>query len=690
MDADNKKFHKLIDGGCQFSIPIYQRAYNWNLKQCKRMFDDILKIGKDNKGSHFMGSIAYVGSVEHASVEITQYQIIDGQQRLTTLMLLLAAMKNFLDETKRNVTSQKIDSLLFNKDSENTEEYYKLVLTDNDDEIFKSILKNGEIKYSSNIATNFKFFKQQFLNNIEILDEVWNGIHNLNIVSIVIDKNGGDKPQEIFEGLNSTGLDLSITDLIRNYVLMGHNTKTQKQIYKDFWRPMEELFTEKDDDFDEFIRNYLMVQKKLSISKKNTYDEFKEYIKDLDMTIEIKNIHKYSKYYAMIIYKNNEFVKLEKYIANIRDQGTNVAHSLLLKVLVDHADEKISFNDVVSILSLVDSYLVRGFVCGTLSKGANKRFPELLNKIIETDYVKSIEKTIMINRSLARKFPRDSTFREKLERMPLYTSKTLCSYILLRLEHEGNNEIVKSESLQIEHIMPQTLTEEWKHYLGNTWEETYEKFLHTIGNLTLTGHNQKISNSVFAKKKKEYEKSHLKITKSICNYDDWNRASIKERTENLIGDSIKIWKCPEEPNRTLTNELDVTSEDDYLEDDYLEDDHLEGKEIIDLWNILKEKILSSFNDIQFHMTKVYGSFDIISDDNKSIGLCGIIAQKNKIQLLYNVKIKDKILKPSLTIKDISNVGHYYTMAELKSTIFTENDIDKAIVNLRYIYDNKCK
>lgn len=685
MDADNDKFHKLIDGGCQFFIPIYQRTYNWNTKQCKRMFDDILKIGKDSKGSHFMGSITYVGSAEHASVEITPYQIIDGQQRLTSLMLLLAAMRGFLDKTKTNITSQKINSLLFNRDLKNTEEYYKLILTENDDETFKSILNNDEIKYSNNIANNFEFFRQQFLNNIEILDTVWNGIHRLDIVSILIEKEGGDKPQEIFESLNSTGLNLSITDLIRNYVLMRYDPIEQKTIYKEFWSPMEKQFGENDDDFDEFIRNYLIVQKKLLISKRNTYDEFKEYTKDLDMTTEIKNIHKYSKYYAIIIYKNNESDKLEKYIADIRDQGTNVAHSLLLKVLVDHADGKISFNDVVSILSLVDSYLVRGFVCDTLSKGANKRFPELLNKISEIDYVKSIENAIMINRSLASGFPRDSTFREKLERAQLYSNKTLCRYILFRLEHEGNNEIVSSESLQIEHIMPRTLTEEWKRYLGNTWEDTHEKYLHTIGNLTLTGHNQKISNIVFAKKKKEYEKSHLKITKSICNYEDWNRLSIEERTQNLIDDSIKIWKCPEEPNRTLTDEMDVTFEDDYPEDDYLE-----GKEITDLWNILKEKILSSFNYIQFHMTKVYGSFDIISEDNKKIGFCGIIAQKNKIQLLYHVKINDKILKPSLSIKDISNTGHYYNMAELRSTIFTENDIDKAIVNLRYLYDNKRK
>ena len=685
MDADNDKFHKLIDGGCQFFIPIYQRTYNWNTKQCKRMFDDILKIGKDSKGSHFMGSITYVGSAEHASVEITPYQIIDGQQRLTSLMLLLAAMRGFLDKTKTNITSQKINSLLFNRDLKNTEEYYKLILTENDDETFKSILNNDEIKYSNNIANNFEFFRQQFLNNIEILDTVWNGIHRLDIVSILIEKEGGDKPQEIFESLNSTGLNLSITDLIRNYVLMRYDPIEQKTIYKEFWSPMEKQFGENDDDFDEFIRNYLMVQKKLLISKKNTYDEFKEYTKDLTMDIEIKNIYKYSKYYAMIIYGNNDSDTLEKYIANIRDQGTNVAHSLLLKVLVDHADGKISFNDVVSILSLVDSYLVRGFVCDTLSKGANKRFPELLNKISEIDYVKSIENAIMINRSLAREFPRDSTFREKLERAQLYSNKTLCRYILFRLEHEGNNEIVSSESLQIEHIMPRTLTEEWKRYLGNTWEDTHEKYLHTIGNLTLTGHNQKISNIVFAKKKKEYEKSHLKITKSICNYEDWNRLSIEERTQNLIDDSIKIWKCPEEPNRTLTDEMDVTFEDDYPEDDYLE-----GKEITDLWNILKEKILSSFNYIQFHMTKVYGSFDIISEDNKKIGFCGIIAQKNKIQLLYHVKINDKILKPSLSIKDISNTGHYYNMAELRSTIFTENDIDKAIVNLRYLYDNKRK
>ncbi|WOV92387.1 MAG: DUF262 domain-containing HNH endonuclease family protein [Candidatus Nitrosoabyssus spongiisocia] len=680
MDADNKKFHELIDSGCQFSIPIYQRTYNWTHKQCKRMFDDILKIGKADKGSHFMGSVAYVGSAEHASVEITPYQIIDGQQRLTTLMLLLAAMKDFLDKTKTDITSQKIDSLLFNRNHENTEEYYKLVLTDNDDETFKSILNNDKIKYSNNITTNFEFFRQQFSNNTGILDTVWNGIHNLNIVSIVIDKNGGDKPQEIFEGLNSTGLDFSTTDLIRNYVLMRYDTKKQKKIYKEFWRPMEMLFSGNDDDFDEFIRNYLMVQKKLLISKKNTYDEFKEYTKDLIMDIEIKNIYKYSKYYAMIIYGNNDSDTLEKYIANIRDQGTNVAHSLLLKVLVDHADEKISFNDVVSILSLVDSYLVRGFVCNTLSKGANKRFPELLNKIIETDYVKSIEKTIMINRSLAREFPRDSTFREKLERVQLYSNITLCRYILFRLEHEGNNEIVDSESLQIEHIMPQTLTEEWERYLGNTWKDTHEKYLHTIGNLTLTGHNQKIGNIIFAEKKKEYEKSHLKITKSLCNYENWNRTSISERTKNLIEDSIKIWKCPEEPNRTSTNELDDTFEDDYLE----------GKEITDLWNKLKERILSSFNYIQFNMTKVYGSFTIISEDDKRIGFCGIMALKNKIYLAYHIKINDKILKPSSFVIDVSNVGRYYNMAELKFTIFTENDIDKAIINLRHLYNNKHK
>lgn len=674
MEARATKLSMILENNIQFKIPIYQRTYDWNHDHCDQLYDDIEKTGQDKtKQSHFLGAITYLTEYPMADEDISYYQVIDGQQRLTTLMLLLRALKDRLGNGTEILTEGKINQLLFNI-NEKEERYHKLVLTENDNQSFRDILKNGKTDESNNIVANFKRFESLLSKDKTNLDVIWRGIQKLTLVHIRIDAN--DNPQEIFESMNSTGLDLSDTDMIKNYMLMSKDSRWQERIYKDYWDPMEQRFGEvRSEDFDEFIRNYLMMRRGKIVPKKEMYKYFKNYMSGLDKEDEIKNISKYCKYYANLIgISPHHSEDLKEVIGYVYEQDTNVAYSLLLKILADYDEGIIDLKQACSIFLLVDSYLLRCHVCG-MTKAGNKIFPEIIPKIDKIDYVKSIEKILMLKTG-NRRFPRDVTFREKLKQLPLYMNRTMCKYMLVRLENK-DKEKIETNDIQIEHIMPQTLNSEWKKILGENWNEIHEKYVHSIGNLTLTGYNPDLGNKLFSIKQETYRKSSVGLTRELGTYLDWNEDTIKKRMELLTEETIKLWKCPQE------YEL-------YNNEGISEDEYLDGKEIIDLWNKLKEKISSICKEVTFDITQRYGVFRLpFQNNDKNVVICSIAARKSKILLFYNIKIHDNIIPSSKFVRDISNIGHHAT-GELCSTIYTQEDIDKAIDLVRIIYNKRSK
>ncbi len=683
LKTNHTQLNKILEPNVQFVVPIYQRTYDWGKKHCKQFYDDIVKVGRaEQERFHFIGATTYVGDTTMPNVDVTCYQIIDGQQRLTTLILLLRALRELLDKPTEHVTEQKINQLLFNvNESKDGTNYYKLILTEDDDRTLKDILKDGYSESSNNITANFKYFISCLREDGINPDIIWRGIRKLTMVQILIDEK--DNAQAIFESMNSTGLDLSETDMIQNYLLMSESSEWQKKIYQNYWRPMEKRFGEEQNEhFEDFIRNYLAMHRGRTVSKKEMYEYFKTHMIDRNKEEEIKKMYKYSEYYAnlidMLAHSSDRLKKVIKYIYS---QDTNTANSLLLKLLADHADKIITEEECESAFILIDSYLLRCHVCD-MAKGGNKVFPEIIPKINESNYVKSIERALM-EKSGNLKFPRDITFRENLERLPLYMNRTMCRYMLVRLEHEKSREKLDPENLTIEHIMPQTLTVEWKDALGQGWEDMHEKYLHTIGNLTLTAYNSDIGNQPFSYKRDMYQESNVILNRDLSNYSVWSEDEIKERTRSLSEQAVKLWRCP-----TGYDSEGQNSEIIY-DSEMHEDEYLEGKDIIELWNKLKEKILSSCDGLTFRMTKWYGSFHLSTAGSKSRGICSLEARRNKIILTYNTKLRDKILSPSGFVKDISNIGHL-GVGHFSSTIMSEDDIDKTIDLVKIVYDDKSR
>lgn len=678
MEARHIKLTEILEHNVQYKIPIYQRTYDWQVEHCKQLYEDIIKIGKlEEEHDHFIGAFTYVDETVMANIDVTSYQVIDGQQRLTTIMLLLKALRSLLNKSKHDskyVTNPKIDQLLFNITQEGSDKYNKLILAEEDNPSFDDILMDKELEESNNIVTNFKNFTTWLDEGDINPDVIWMGIKRLTIVQILI----GDKDdaQAIFESMNSTGLDLSETDMIQNYLLMSKDSDWQKEIYEKYWHPMEQSFKGvKKENFDEFLRNYLMMHRGKIVTKKEMYVYFKTHMSTRNIETEIQQIYEYSKHYTnLITITKHPSNKLKIVIDYVHQQETNVPNSLLLKVLSDYHNEIINEEEAESIFLLVDSYLLRCHVCD-MNKAGNKVFPEMILKIDPKQYLKSIEK-ILMSKIGNQRFPRDITIKEKLKQLPLYTNRTMCRYMLSRLEGEKNKERVSLDNLQIEHIMPRTLTKDWKDSLGHNFSEIHEKYLHTIGNLTLTAYNPDLSNAIFSIKQEQYKKSNITITRDLEKYEEWNKEQIEQRINMMTEDMIKIWYCPKEYDSDTPDDAEI------------ENEYLDGKEINSLWDTLKKKVQENCNQVIFNMTRQYGTFRIITNTKNTV-ICSFEARRSKIYCVYNTKIQQNIITKSKFVKDMSKTGHLGA-GDFRSTIMSKEDIDKAIELIKIIYENKLK
>ena len=680
--ANNTTLKDLLGRAGQFNVPLYQRAYEWEREHCVQLYNDIKEAGERDNGRHFIGAITYVEDLTNAE-EISKYQIIDGQQRLVTILMLLSALKYSLDGNETKVTKDQIEYVLFNK-AEQDEEYYKLMASEKDNSSLQEIINNGASEEINHVVKNFNLLKKKIENdakaNKHIRDIIWSGFCKLTAVSIHIERKDDDDPQAIFESMNSTGLGLSVTDLIRNYVLMNYSPSEQKEIYEKYWEPMKKLFEDgKDgDDFDEFFQYYLMLYTKSYIVKNNVYAEFKKHAHKYNMKDEIKKICEYSKYYHQLIHATHNTSTIKKRIGYIHGQDTNVANPLLLKVLADHAKSEISEKDVIDIFDLVDSYLLRCKICEN-DRALNRIFPELLASIDNNTYSKSIEKALM-DKDRSSAFPRNAVFKEKFWTFQIYTRRgNLCKYVLERLEHRNDKEGVSTDTLEIEHIMPRTVSDAWKNDLGEGWEDTHRQYKHTIGNLTLTGYNGELGNAPFKDKLKIYEDSKINLSKGITKYDTWGKENIKKRAAELADQAAKLWKCPEGYEGP---------EEDFDANVDMEINYLSRKNTQELWHTLKQIILDVDNRLKFHMTRVYGSFTILDKTNtRKIGICEMESYKNKIHVVYNCKIKDGVIAPSKFVENISDRGHYCP-GDLRSTIISKEDIPRVIANVQKILTSK--
>lgn len=567
LQAGETTLNKLLNTSRQFIVPIFQRNYSWQKSQYEQLWFDILRASKfKEKQNHFIGSIVYIDMGTPAG-RPQQLLLIDGQQRLTTISILLCAIKDYVQkfnlETKLINLAKIKNQFLYNSD-EIDEDRYKLLLNVQDKETYIKLIDNTIFtvnKPATNIIKCYEFFYERiedFIKQYGQIDEIYAGIFKLSLVSISLDKDS-DNPQMIFESMNSTGKDLSQTDLLRNYLLMDLTPEKQTRLYKTYWKSMEELFGEdiyKNDvnKFDYFIRDFLTLKSDTGYICKinNVYENFKRYYLDnnCEKFVVLKDLFTYAKYYACIDLLQEKDDELKLYWQEFKKLDSHVVYPFLLKLYDDYSCQILIKEDFKKILQVVISYLWRRAICEIPTNSLSKTFATLYQAVDKDDYVNSVIKAFVFKSSYKR-FPSDYEVREKLQTKDIYHFR-LRKYLLEALENYYHKEPIdlNTANYTIEHIMPQNIEHNlsWQQMLGENWQEVHSLYLHTLGNLTITGYNAEMSNKSFGEKvngESGFKHSHLKLSESIAQCDVWNKKAIQRRTNILTDIILKIWKYPE-------------------------------------------------------------------------------------------------------------------------------------------------
>ncbi len=585
MKANETKVDKfLASNETTFAIPVYQRNYDWTLTQCSQLLNDIIETGKsDNINAHFIGSIVYVHDDVYTASGLTELTIIDGQQRLTTITLIYITLYRLAQQLDNQMLVNRIHkTYLINEFAPETEKL-KLKPTENNKEALHYILnsQNGEeFKGYSKIIENFNFFKSSInADNYEIIQR---GLSKLIFIDIALDRQR-DNPQRIFESLNSTGLELSQADLIRNYILMGLSRTNQEKIYKNYWEVIEK--NAKDEMLNQtkvsdFIRDFLTLKNKEIPNKSNVYVTFKENFPTETVDVLEKNlseIKSLSKFYNKLVNpKNEEDKAVRQQLEFINKLEINVAFPFLMKVYEDYSNEVIEKQTFISILTLIQSFSFRRFIVGLPTNALNKIFMSLYDKVEQNNYLFSIQKSLLLRAGVQR-FPRDTETINALKEKDVYNIKSKNrTYLLERLENYQNNEPVVIEGnsdITIEHIFPQNPDPKWKLELGNEeYNFIKETYLNTIGNLTLSGNNGKLGNKYFTDKQmmnedgKEqgYKFSRLWLNRDIKDKENWNKIEIESRSKVIAERFLNIWQYPDIQieNTQENNELNIFEAED--------------------------------------------------------------------------------------------------------------------------------
>ncbi len=561
MIANEKNFLSFLRGPKQFRIPIFQRRYSWEKQHCEQLWHDVLRIGKNNKiSSHFLGSIVYIGEGIMQAAEVPELLVIDGQQRLTTLSLMISAIHRAIKKPNIDIgikPKQLSNYYLFNAD-EDDELRYKLLLTNQDKSTLIQLLENRELSpdASPRLENNFNFFETK-LQSAD-LKTVYAGIKKLVIVDIALNPDNDD-PQLIFESLNSTGLSLSQADLIRNYVLMGQKFDFQSKLYNDHWLPMEQRFGDAyAKKFDLFVRDYLTLERRQIPNIGAVYETFKDHvprkITPEKLQSKIAKIARYSNHYVSFVLEKEEDSELKRCFSDINILEVNVAYPFLLEVYDDYMQGNLSKLEIIEILQLVESYVFRRAICDIPTNSLNTTFAgRLMPNVEKNNYLESLKRAFLNLSEMSDRYryPSDSEFKQEFQVKGVYNNPKRCQYLLRKLENHNNKQpIHRIEDYTVEHVMPQNndLSEEWQKELGENWQEIQEQYLHTIGNLTLTGYNSELSDRPFSEKKElspgGFRDGGLRLNVSLLNACRWNEDAIKNRANELAEKALKIWIYP--------------------------------------------------------------------------------------------------------------------------------------------------
>jgi uncharacterized protein with ParB-like and HNH nuclease domain/predicted transport protein len=673
MKAIEANLLKFLKKSSQFVIPIYQRNYSWTASQCRQLWVDLMRVGRDEKlTAHFIGSIVYV---ERGLGNVMQQEallVIDGQQRLTTSTLLITALaKHFetqgLDELLETFSNKKLRNYYLLNPDEEGERHFKLILSETDKDTLLSILQNTPMpaEASSRISENYVLFQELIAANQNELEAICQGLAKLVIVDVSLDR-AQDNPQLIFESMNSTGLELSQADLIRNYILMGLEPKLQTELYKTYWRPMERAFGQAAYvvHFDAFMRHYLTAKTGDIPNMRDVYVTFKCFAREFkgDTRDLVADIYAYASYYCAMALGIETNAALKQAFHDLRELKVDVAYPFLLDVYHDYKQELLTCEEVLQIIRLVESYVFRRAICEIPTNSQNKTFAGMGRTLKKDRYWESVQAAFLMLPSY-RRFPTDEEFQSKVKVRDLYNFRSR-SYWLRRLENYGRKERVVVEDYTIEHILPQNakLSEAWQAELGGDWKRIHQTWLHTLGNLTLTGYNSEYSDFPFAYKRDQVEGkdgkkigfkfSPLNLNEGLGEVGKWDENSIQERADRLAKQAVSVWAAP-------ALKFDVLSQYDPLwqglvaSTKYSIDDHphLVSGAMRPLFEVLRKSILALDPCASEEVLKLYVAY------KAETNFVDVVPQAKRLKLSLNMPFHE-IDDPRGLCMDVTSRGRW--------------------------------
>ena len=683
MDARKGNIFEILNGNKQFLIPVYQRYYSWDIEQCRRLWNDIVDMQKRNKVGHFVGSIVNIAE-QAMPTGVQKYMIIDGQQRMTTLTLLLLALRDYAIQHPEDTTinSRRIDNMLLKNEYEVGDERYKLLLTETDRDILIRLVESKPIPdgTKSRLIDNYKFFSGKIADRDLQPAEIYESIGKLQIVNITLDRTMDDA-QAIFESLNSTGKELSESDLIRNYVLMGLEPSEQTYVYEHLWRPMEQLFLYETQDsvMDSFFRHYLTMKLTRIPKQGRVYEEFKLYHLNCEFgTIRelCQDLLNYAKFYTDIVFKRSNNADLKRLYEDIVDLRMEVSYPFLLKVHNDCAKGTITEDNLKEILRLCISYVLRRSICDIPTNSMNKTFATLRNSIRPDDYMNSI-KAFFVLQDTYKEFPDNEKFMAAFMSRDIYTMRAR-NYILSRLENFGNKAPIIIENYTIEHIMPQntSLSPEWQHDLGVNWKEIQKAYIHTIGNLTLTAYNSEMSDRPFMDKMNMpggFKESALRLNAYLVKLTEWNEDHIKERAQQLAAKAVQIWPYPSLKNTELAP---YTAEEKSAPKYTLETYDINAFTKI-LFETLDRRIMNLSPAVKREYKKLYIAYKL--DTN----FVDIVVQKQRLRISVNMKFSE-VYDPNGICRDVTGLGRWGN-GDVELFMEHTSDIDRVMEIIEQSY-----
>ena len=667
MKATEANLLEFIKKSPRFIIPIYQRTYSWTEKECRQLWDDIIRAGSTPEiKAHFMGSVVYIQDGLYQVTTNSPLLVIDGQQRLTTITLLLFALAEALEalpeddrEPIDGFSPRKLRNYYLVNPEEDGERHYKLILSQTDRETLIALVNRGAgpQEESLRVTENVALFRD-WISKTGDLKTLCQGIAKLLVIDTSLTR-GEDNPQLIFESMNSTGKELSQADLVRNFVLMGLEPELQTRLYRDYWRPIELEFGQQayGEQFDAFMRHFLTLKTGDIPRQDEVYEAFKTHARSPEIAAAgtealVRDIRTFAEHYCAMALGKEKRSALRDAFQDLRELKVDTAYPFLLELYDDCAKGLLTDQEFLDAVRLVEAYVFRRAICAIPTNSLNKTFATFSKALKKDRYLESIKATLLLLPSY-RRFPKEDEFRREFETRDLYKSR-IRSYWLRRLENFERKERVVLDEYTIEHIMPQNenLSGAWKADLGAEWQRVHETWLHTLGNLTLTGYNSEYSDRPFSEKRDMeggFKHSPLKLNTGLGALDIWNEHQIKARAERLSALAVDVWRFPALDAETLASYRKSGSTGTaYTVSDH---PHLLSAKMRPIFEAFRREVLALDPCVTEDFLKLYVAY------KAETNFVDIVPQASALRLSLNMKWPE-LVDPKGMCVDVSSKGRW--------------------------------